>query len=442
MRSAHALPRRTFLRGVLRGAAASVPVALGLPCLDAMLNEHGDAYAADGAPLLQRCGVWFFGAGAHREWTPAATGPLELPRGLTPLERHKARITLVSGLGFASFGDFATNRHNMGASSVLTGTPPRNGAPGGASIDQLVARHLDKGLRASLELSVTDTGVISYAGAGSPNRPFNDPRKGLQSLFGLAPGGGTAAPADAPDSELRALYLDAVRADAAALGPKLGARDRQRLEGYVDGIRELEKEIAALGAAAKKTAACAPKGDVAAGITDSVISKRGDNFTLVSQAMSKLLAAALACGHTQVFTFNFNSPNSTPFFRLSPGLANNHHELGHQMHADLPRSVEYVMGRLAETLDALAAYSEGAGTVLDSTALMVTSEVARNHDAHNMPILLVGGPGTGLKGGQHVKASGATTKASFTLARAVGAPLTSFGTGEAKATEVLSGVLA
>jgi hypothetical protein len=360
---------------------------------------------------------------------------------MTPLERHKGHITLISGLSFASFGDFATNRHYMGASSVLTGTPPTSGGkPGGASIDQLVATQLRAGARASLEVSVTDGGAISYTAANAPNTPVSDPRKLFERIFGgaMAPGGASSGSAVA-ERKLRALYLDAVRGDIESLRPRLGAHDKRRLESYLDGLHELEREVAALATLPAVTAggACAPLPDSLKGVTEDAIKNRANAYTPISQATSKLVAAALACGHTQVFSLNFSSPNATPWFRVTPGLANNHHELGHQMHGDLPRSVGYLMERFAELLDALAAYNEGDKTLLDQTGILVTSDVARNHESHNMPTLLAGKAGGALKGGLHVKASGPTTRAGLTLARASGAQIASYGVRDASATEVI-----
>ena len=85
------------------------------------------------------------------------------------------------------------------------------------------------------------------------------------------------------------------------------------------------------------------------------------------------------------------------------------------------------MERFAETLDALAGFAEGAGNVLDRTGIIVLTETAWNHVESNLPIILAGGSGTKLKGGQHVRSSGASTRASLTLAQAVGSPLASFG---------------
>ena len=56
-----ALKRRTLLRGALAGGGA---FAVGLPLLDAMLDNHGEALA-QGGPLPARFVSWFFGNGVN-----------------------------------------------------------------------------------------------------------------------------------------------------------------------------------------------------------------------------------------------------------------------------------------------------------------------------------------------------------------------------------------
>ena len=61
------LPRRTLLKGLVAGVAASI----ALPTLDAMLNSHGTAMA-DGKPIPKRFGLWFWGNGVRRaHWIEA-----------------------------------------------------------------------------------------------------------------------------------------------------------------------------------------------------------------------------------------------------------------------------------------------------------------------------------------------------------------------------------
>jgi hypothetical protein len=100
------ISRRAALRGALAGGGL---VAIPLPRLGAMLNGNGTAYAATGKPI-QRFGVYFIGNGflpSSFAPHPRRTGPLaELGPTLAPLEKVKAKITVVSGF------DLKTGRPN------------------------------------------------------------------------------------------------------------------------------------------------------------------------------------------------------------------------------------------------------------------------------------------------------------------------------------------
>jgi hypothetical protein len=393
------------------------PVAMALPPLEAMLDSNGTAYA-DGEAIPTRFGVWFFGAGGYEQWVPAQTGDLVLPNGYEPLARHLPRVTMVSGLEFVSFGDFATNRHYMGASSVLAGVPPVADRPGGATLDQLVAAGWRGNGRTSLEISITDDDAISYNAANSPNQPTRDPRALMQLLFG---GVSASEEQAARERSMKTMYLDAVKEDVTALTPKLGAQDKQRLASYLDGIHELQKSL-------QGQAACSAPAATTADISDATL-QRDIGFEVVNRANSKLLAIALGCGLTRVFSYSLSAFNSSVWF--PNGVANTHHELGHQAHDDLPKSMSFIAERFAETLDELAALDEGAGTVLDSTGIVMLTEVSWNHHNADLPIVIAGGGGGKLKGGQHVRSSGPSTRAGYTVARAMGASLASYGADEA-----------
>src|SRR4051794_41031669 len=87
---------RFFLhrRALLRGAGA----AIGLPLLDAMLNNNGTALA-QGAALPKRMGVFFFGNGVIlSRYRPTTTGSnWELSPAMAPLANVKSYINAVTG---------------------------------------------------------------------------------------------------------------------------------------------------------------------------------------------------------------------------------------------------------------------------------------------------------------------------------------------------------
>jgi Protein of unknown function (DUF1552) len=409
MPSRYLLGRRQLLRGLVSGTV----VGLCAPMLECMLNSHGTAWA-DGTPLPLRFGVWFFGTGAHGGWAPSSTGPLVLPGGMTPLQRHASNLTLISGLEIATHGDYATNRHHMGAASVLTGAPPRNDATTAASFDQLFAPLLRGGRQKSLEVGIIGGGgstpvfaAISHAGANAPNVPTQDSRKLYQAIFGAT----TRPDAGVDDRPARLAYVDAIKGETARLQQRVSAADRARLDNYLAGLREIEIELQGTTA---MPVGCVEPGGLASAVAASPTSVNSSAALIARNRLnSKLTALALTCDVTRAFTVYFSSANGADHFpdaNTGAELSDNHHELGHQQAADLPRSVEFVMARFADFLDELNAVPEGATTVLANTVVVATTEVSRNHEYSNHPLVLAGRAGGHLKSGLHLRASGPTTR--------------------------------
>src|SRR5204863_8417498 len=102
MSKMHILNRRTMLRGLMGGGMVTV----GLPALDCMLNNNGDAYA-QGKAFPKRFGTWYYGVGlacgnaggAANAFFPSATGTgWTPPRLLAPLAASKDYVTVVGGM--------------------------------------------------------------------------------------------------------------------------------------------------------------------------------------------------------------------------------------------------------------------------------------------------------------------------------------------------------
>ena len=129
----------------------------------------------------------------------------------------------------------------------------RGELPGGLSADQLAARQLgDRTRLPSLELAIEkyrgagncDSGyscvyehTLSWRDATTPVPPEVNPRQVFDRLFADNPDD----PEAAARNELRASVLDSVLEDAKDLNRKLGGSDKQKLDQYLSGVRELEK---------------------------------------------------------------------------------------------------------------------------------------------------------------------------------------------------------
>src|SRR5688572_1590369 len=109
-------------RTVLRGLACGLPVAVGLPILEAQLNTNGTAFA-QGEPLPRRFGVFFWGNGRGVEaerWNPAQSGAdWQLSPQLEPLADYKNYLNVVSGTRVRLSN--SPQGHHKGTVGILSG---------------------------------------------------------------------------------------------------------------------------------------------------------------------------------------------------------------------------------------------------------------------------------------------------------------------------------
>ncbi|RMG16021.1 MAG: DUF1552 domain-containing protein [Deltaproteobacteria bacterium] len=460
-RKALRLSRRAVLRGLVGGAA----VMLGLPPLDAMFNGNGTAYAS-GEPIPLRFGIWWWGNGVRlSEWTPTETGAGWTPTPLLePLAPVKAYVSVLSGMQFYTGNE---RGHHAGCVALLSAAPmvvqDPNGAPFAStfsekSIDQRIAEHWGTLTRfPTLEVGVSKKVVVnegttlrylSHNGPDNANPPEYEPGALFDRLFGpgfVPPGEGPAEPD--PSLRLRRSVLDAVLADAARLRERLGATDRARLDQHLEGIRQLERRIAAMemGSGGSTSTACARPEPP--GAYPDIEGK--EQITERNAVMAELVAMALACDQTRIFTNLFTgSSGGTVFYQA--GADRGIHELTHGEPGDQPTvkaCTRYTMEQLAVWLEALRSIPEGDGNLLDHCAILAASDVAegRTHSLYDLPILVCGRAGGALvHPGIHYRSETRenTTKVHLALLMALGLPYTEFGTGGGYVDAPLSAILA
>jgi hypothetical protein len=455
------ISRRALLRGTLGGGVVTV----ALPRLEAMLNGNGTAWAAGGA-LPVRFGVWGWSNGVHlRRWVPATTGTgWAMTEQLMPLAAQRDYFSVVSGME-TKYG--VGKGHCQNPCNLLTGMKIRgrdtagfgvNGeTASGPSIDQIVAKQAGSGTRLpSIELGVdngmpqernTASRYFSHSGPFSANIPIYNTRQAFDRLFPTmnAPVGGGTLDATAA---LRKRLLDVVRQDAAGLRMRLGAKDRMRLDQHLEGIDSLEKQIQALG----PNACLGPKAPEALEHTPRAIgastqANLDPMGPTINRIMSELLASALACDVTRVFTFQY-SPPGTRVIHPGIGVDSSYHELTHEntQQPKVNAMVKFYMSELAVFMDVLRKTPDGAGNLLDNCAVLATTDCAEglSHSPSDFPMLVLGRGGGKLRPGVHYRSTTreVATKVPFTLARVAGATLTSFGDEAQLANQEVSAILA
>ncbi len=447
------LNRRTVLRGALGG----VGIAVGLPPLEAMFNANGTAYAQSNAAIPKRLGLFFWGNGVKLDrWVPSTTGAGWTPSpSLQPFATAgvKDYVNVVTGMNIKSGNE---RGHHSGLTGIMSGAaliaephPNSNyvSTYSQPSIDQVAAGVIGTTTRfKSLEVGVSKKVVdgegttlhyLSHNGPDSFNPPEYNPVNVFNRLFGtdfVPPMGGT--PVVDVTKTLRKSVLDAVLADMNTLKGRVGATDKIRLDSHMNNVRSLENRlVSATPTLPPGSTAC-----VRPATPTKPSTSGGEPIKATNKAMSDLIAMALACDQTRVFSVMFTgSVGYTVFSDI--GITTGHHDLTHDEAGDQPQvqaSTVYTMEQFAVLLAALKAIPEGAGNLLDSCAILASSDTAdgRDHSITNYPILIAGSAGGKLKyPSVHYKSNGEnTTMVLLSILRSVGLSLTEFGTGGGRVT--------
>jgi hypothetical protein len=440
------LTRRRILRGVLAGGSVTV----GLPILDCMLNENGNAFAATGAPVPTRFASWFWPLGlGEAEWRPKTSGTdYDMPTGLAPLKPFQKRMNLFSGSQVFLDG-VANQTHFTGMQGLMTGKVTSSGdyfnSVDGVIADRISTRNRFKSLVAVCN---GDPKASWTAFAGGKVPAETSPMAMYTRIFGpefADPNAATFVPD--PETMVRRSVLSGVSEERQKLNKWVGAGDRHKLDYYFSALRALEQKLDIQLAKPAPLPAC-KKPDV--------IKDDGHPLSLASEAMARhdlfcaLMAHALACDQTRVVNVNI-SQGMTDLRR--EGDTTSHHSLTHEEPIDLTLRYQvkcswfqqlYFKGLhdFAMTLDSI---QEGDGTLLDHMMVFAFTDhgAPRVHSLLNYPMITIGGANGQIKTGNHFATPGeAATRVTFTIQQAMGVPISSWGSGSNQATLPISGVLA
>jgi hypothetical protein len=402
------LPRRTVLRGIGAGIA--------LPWLDAMRP----AFAATLEAPLRLAFSYVPNGIIPDAWAVKGEGrDFELSRVLKPLEPFREQLLVLSGLAAKNgnaLGDGPGDHARAGA-SFLTGFHPRKTAGAdihnGVSVDQLAARVIgDKTRLASLELGCEEsrtvgncdsgyscayTNSISWRSATTPNPPETNPRMAFERLYG-ADDGPQDPKSRAQRARDRRSILDLVGARTRSLEQQLGPSDRRKLDEYLTGVREIERQIQR---AETDTREIQPPFEKPAGIPAE--------FAEYAKLMFDLQAAAFQADVTRLATFMMGREGSLQSYP-EIGVPDSHHPLTH--HRGQPELVERVtkinefhVSLFAHFVGKLQATQEGDGTLLDRVIVVYGSGLADGdkHTHEDLPVAILGGRRV-VGGGRHLVA--------------------------------------
>ena len=406
--SARRLSRRLFLGG---GAA----VAIGLPFLESLVPRGARAQAVTAPKRMifyyVPCGI---NGNTRGDFWPTTTGTgYTLTNMLMPLAAQKGYFTFVTGLEnplakpdgpgdhASGTGAFITCQHPFKSDSMVMLAP---------SADQIAAAKIGTATRLpSLQLGMDggntagdcDSGYscayarsVSWSGPQTPMPKLTSPSQVFDQIFA-----GFDPTATSAQRAKRAAYqksvLDAAIGDASSLQAKLAKTDKAKLDEYLTGIREVERELQTT----TPTASCTMPATRPAASTD---------FPTSVKTMTDLMVLAMQCDATRIISFMLGNAGSDRVYS-NLGLAKGHHTFSH--HMSLPENLgplqqigTWEIQQLSYLLGKMKAITEGAQTMLYNSSVFWSSEISdgNRHNHDDMPAILAGNGGGAFTPGKHV----------------------------------------
>jgi hypothetical protein len=425
------IPRRTVLRGT--------GVALALPFLDAM-RPYGQSVSSPPSSIRRLATFYVPNGMAMADWTPAHEGrDFALTPILEPLAPFRKQLRVISGLSTLDL-PVVPAYHAAASTKFLTGTTP-DGTRGsiahaGVSMDQVAARtlggdtlipSLEVGLEATelvgacdVQYSCAYQNTICWSARGEPLPMESNPRAVFERLFGDVDLANSAA--RARDRLTDRSVLDSIAASLVQLERAVGARDRARLEQYVEAVRDVERHLHR----AERIADDTPDVTVLTAPPGTYV----ERYTLLLD----LMALAFHADLTHVCTLMVGREASMQTYPHL-GISEAHHQISH--HQNDPSKVAKLAAIntqhtqvLAYFLDRLRAIEDGNGSSLLDTTLVLYGAGMSDSNLHrhdNLPVLVAGG--RPLADGTHVRYELHTPLANLhiTILSALGLPVQRFG---------------
>ncbi|BDS07597.1 hypothetical protein NT6N_26370 [Oceaniferula spumae] len=448
------IPRRTMLKGI--GAT------MALPFLEAMAPLCA---ASEGSATPVRMACLFMANGVRPDkWTPTGSknNPTLSPI-LSPLESLKDDILVLSGL--SNKASFTGDGHYVKTAGWLTGTTitKTTGSDinaNGVSIDQIAARSIGRDTKLpSLELGCertangVDTNVnytrlyASHIAWKAPTAPLPceiNPRVAFDRLFR------SRSKMDNMRASEEKSVLDLVNEDAKKLQKQLGEHDKQKIDEYLQSVREVERRIEH------------EANELRAGnnLPEDVLKRMQEIDQRISKTMGKatreeelhsmprfnhtdhvrlmmdLMVLAFWADATRVSTFMFGNAVSGKNFSFLDGVSGGHHQLSHHKKNEkqldqYQRINTWHVEQYGYLLDQMKKIKEGNGTLLDNSMVLFGSGIrdGNAHSPHDIPTVVAGKAGGTLKTGRHLAHKKGTPLCGLYhgMLKRVGAPVKQIG---------------
>ncbi len=451
------MSKRINRRHVLRGAG----VALALPWMESLAPKQAGAQSTDTKRFLSiylpngASTLWWqtTGSGAGDAW---GLSPL-----LSPFEPVKDKMLLLRQVGNFTWredlltmnpgwtttrerndfcgvcampsGAFVAPSHSRDPSALLNcvdgdayrrgrGQDAANSSSNAETIDQLIARSVPQ----ETPLTSMQVGILngpgdldqrhsamsrnmSWSQEGTPLGKDIEPQDVFDKLVAAGAGQDGTDPAVIEQAERRRALdlsaLDALSQSATQLQPKLGQSDKERLDRFLTGVRELETKTTSVLQADAACEVTPPPGDV------SMPEVR-------ATAMNDLIIMALECDVTRIMTYMLDNSRSDLVYSWVPrrdwenggmevgGTSTAYHESQHHTGTspDFASITRWHIETVADLVQKMNAIDDGNGTMLDNSIVMFLSGMHHgDHAAFDLPFTMFGGGGGILRQNEMVE---------------------------------------
>ena len=392
--------RRQFLRGA--------GVALALPWMESLSK----AAAVSSAPPVRFACIYFSnGVDPVHWWQKGAGAGMELGPAAAPLMPIREDLVFVNGL--YNHQAFINPSPHMGRMANMLSGAPVSADPSvirvGTTFDQVLAREIGgrtpvpsmalgiepNELRLEDGLSMLYGSNVSWVSPTKPTPKEIYPSRAFDQLVG-----------DGKGRALDRSILDAVLSDTENLQTKISTGDRQKLDEYLESVRDIEKRI---DRASKEERLEGWRPTLRQPNMPRPANEIPQNVPDHMKLMLDLIVLAFQMDKTRIATCMLNNDLSQMNFKFIEGVRGALHlDLTHngkspELKAMYLKTNQFHMQQFTYLVNRFKQIDEGGGqTMLDNSVLMMASNLYDGdaHGADQMPIVLAGHAGGALKTGR------------------------------------------
>jgi len=393
---------RVSRRAVLRGLGAT----LVLPWLESVAWATPAATPGIEGPPRRFAAIAFGNGVWPKDWWAKGEGPaMEFGKTLSPLATVRDDVIVLDGL---RQDEKLAMRHGYYFTAFLSGgNPQRESISSAITVDQVLAQEFGQHtIVPSLALGIEPVrpGIVNGAPSvyqasiswSAPSTPVPievSPRLAFDRLF------------DIQSLKADQSVLDYVLGQSKSLRTRLAPYDREKLDQYMDSIREIEKRIA-------MATSDAPKTGWQPTLKQPDLPRPGETLPEDRREHMKLMMDILVLGFqmdkTRIASLVLHQDFSDMTFEFLDGVAKSGvHGISH--HQDNLKNIvqyqiinQFHVEMFTYLIQRMKQVKEGEGTLLDHSMLMFGSSLmdGNSHDVDRVPLVLAGRGGGTLRTGR------------------------------------------